>query len=141
MTSASASATVTAKVTQSPTPAIAALTFSNPTLSQTNLVSGQCGEHHTDITETLSGSGSIATLYIFTAFQHDVNHFTTFDGGTPMVKQFEGTYKVTLDISKLKNATTYDTGSLLVQFIAVDNNQNILGRSNVYLVADVNACH
>lgn len=92
-----------------------------------------CGENEVVITTDVTRPEKAKYVILFTRFK-DVNSdkITNWDKGTTLRVIDENTHRITLEPERLANYDEYDYARMSYQFIAVDADQKITGRSLVF---------
>ena len=92
-----------------------------------------CGDNQVVITTDVTRQEKAEYVILFTRFK-DVNSdkITNWDKGTTMRVVDENTHRITLDPESLANYDEYEYAQMSYQFIAVDKDKKITGRSLVF---------
>lgn len=92
-----------------------------------------CGDDQVVITTDVTRTGMVEYVILFTRFK-DVNsdNMTNWDRGTTLRVIDENTHRITLRPENLANYDEYENAQMSYQFIAVDEDKKITGRSLVF---------
>jgi hypothetical protein len=92
-----------------------------------------CGDNQVVITTDVTRQEKVEYVILFTRFK-DVNSdkMTNWDKGTTMRVVDENTHRITLNPENLANYDEYEYAQMSYQFIAVDKDKKITGRSLVF---------
>jgi len=92
-----------------------------------------CGDNQVVITTDVTRQEKAEYVILFTRFK-DMNsdRMTNWDKGTTMRVVDENTHRITLDPESLLNYDEYEYAQMSYQFIAVDKDKKITGRSLVF---------
>jgi hypothetical protein len=92
-----------------------------------------CGDNQVVITTDVTRPGKAEYVILFTRFKEvNSDKQTNWDKGTTMRVVDDNTHRITLDPESLLNYDEYDYAQMSYQFIAVDEDKKITGRSLVF---------
>ena len=92
-----------------------------------------CGENEVVITTDVTRPEKAKYVILFTRFKEvGTNKQTNWDKGTTLRVIDENTHRITLEPERLDNYDEYEYAQMSYQFIAVDKDQKITGRSLVF---------